>query len=411
MGDPRWGKLHRCRNNPLAQDKGRQDRLRKLSNLDNLSHCTLQNFNINHAGYSEFAMQSLRMALDIAIRYAQEPRGWLMLEGGYGCGKTHLAAGIGHERLAQGDVVVFLTVPDLLDHLRATYSPQSEVGYDEVFERLRNAALLVLDDLGVENASEWAQEKLYQLLNHRYATKKPTVITTNGFLKKLDPRLASRFSDSNLVSRVTINAPDFRSKLHRQGLVTNTRISLYHRMTLDSFDVHSNLTKEGHDNLAKALNLAKDFADKPQNWLFFVGAHGTGKTHLAAAIAQAVKDRMPEEYRVLFFDVPELMSELRATFDSQSEVRFDALLREIREADVLVLDDIPPESPKLAWTHETLFQILEVRYVSQSPTILTSAARVEQLSARLRSRLQDTRLCHIMALVAPPYAMRSNSKR
>ena len=66
-----------------------------------------------------------------------------MLEGPYGCGKTHLAAAIGNQRLAHGDMVLFITTPDLLDHLRSTYGPSSEIGYDEMFDRIRGAHLLI----------------------------------------------------------------------------------------------------------------------------------------------------------------------------------------------------------------------------------------------------------------------------
>ena len=43
------------------------------------------------------------------------------LEGAYGCGKTHLAAAVGNYRLEKGDQVLFITMPDLLDHLRASF--------------------------------------------------------------------------------------------------------------------------------------------------------------------------------------------------------------------------------------------------------------------------------------------------
>jgi DNA replication protein DnaC len=52
---------------------------------------------------------------------------------------------------------LFVVVPDLLDHLRAAYNPDSEVGYDRLFEQVRNAPVLVLDDLGTQSATAWAQ--------------------------------------------------------------------------------------------------------------------------------------------------------------------------------------------------------------------------------------------------------------
>lgn len=70
-------------------------------------------------------------------------------------------------------------VPDLLDHLRATFRPESEASGDEQLEQVRSVALLVLDDLRTESLTPWTREKLYQLVNHRYTERLPTVFTSN----------------------------------------------------------------------------------------------------------------------------------------------------------------------------------------------------------------------------------------
>jgi DNA replication protein DnaC len=101
-------------------------------------------------------------------------------------------------------------VPDLLDYLRATYGPDSEVSFDERFDQVRDAPVLILDDLGTQNATSWAQEKLYQILNHRYNAQLPTVVTTNQDLEDIDPRLRSRRLHVEFVEQVKILAPDFR---------------------------------------------------------------------------------------------------------------------------------------------------------------------------------------------------------
>jgi DNA replication protein DnaC len=114
--------------------------------------------------------------------------------------------------------VVFKEVPELLDHLRATYRPDSPVTYDQLFEAVRSAPLLILDDLGTESATEWAREKLYQILNHRYAAKRPTVITMVNSLEETEPRLASRMLDVSLCTICAILAPGYHSaQLAEQG--------------------------------------------------------------------------------------------------------------------------------------------------------------------------------------------------
>jgi len=122
--------------------------------------------------------------------------------------KTHLAAAIAHEALDRGERVLFAVVPDLLDHLRATFGPQSTVAYDERFELVRSVPLLVLDDLGAESATPWAREKLYQLINHRYNERLSTVMTTNLKPDMIEPRIYSRLCDPACGMKLTIRAPD-----------------------------------------------------------------------------------------------------------------------------------------------------------------------------------------------------------
>lgn len=117
---------------------------------------------------------NVHRAYDTCVYYAQEPEGWLVITGTYGCGKTHLAAAIQCTR-GNGRTRHLYGHPNLLDHLRSAYNPQSELSYDELFEQLRNTPLLILDDLGTQSSTPWAQEKLFQLLNHRYSARLPTV--------------------------------------------------------------------------------------------------------------------------------------------------------------------------------------------------------------------------------------------
>ncbi len=153
--------------------------------------------------------QSLQKAFGATTTYAEEPQGWLVLMGGYGSGKTHLAASIGNYRRAMGEEPIFVVVPDLLDHLRATFSPTSSTSYDRRFEEVRSAPLLILDDLGTQSATPWAREKLYQLLNYRYNAKLPTVITTAQRMDEIDPRIRSRMQDKRLCTIYAITAPPY----------------------------------------------------------------------------------------------------------------------------------------------------------------------------------------------------------
>jgi DNA replication protein DnaC len=70
----------------------------------------------------------------------------------------------------------------------------------------------VLDDLGTENATPWAREKLYQIINHRYNERLPTVITSNQRDDAIDERILSRMLDRDLSTRLTLVGEDFRRR-------------------------------------------------------------------------------------------------------------------------------------------------------------------------------------------------------
>ena len=87
--------------------------------------------------------------------------------------------------------------------------------YDRVFDEVKNAELLVLDDLGREHSSPWAQEKLYQIIVHRHNGRLPTVITsTLDFAEQTGP-ISSRVRDPYVGQLVRIDAPDYRIKERR----------------------------------------------------------------------------------------------------------------------------------------------------------------------------------------------------
>jgi len=399
VGHPDFGRAYPCA--CLADDLARQRlaRVRGSSNIAALGDMRFDTFTARAPGNSATSRRSLEGALEAARVFAEEPAGWLVLHGGYGCGKTHLAAAIVNARLAAGGSALFVVVPDLLDDLRATFAPGSDTTYDQRFEAVRDAPLLVLDDLGTQAPTAWAGEKLFQLLNHRYSRRLPTVITTNHAPEELDERLRSRLGDFEVVRVCEIRALDYRGGLSPNDVAISS-LHHYDAMTFGTWDDRlAELHKDQARNLKTVRDRAREFAQEPSGWLVLLGDHGSGKTHLAAAIANA---RMMAGSPAVLVVVPDLLDHLRATFSPSSRVTYDKRFEEVRGAPLLVLDDLGTESAT-PWAREKLFQVLNFRYTACLPTVITTAHALGDIHARLRARMLDRRMCDVFEIIAPAY--------
>ncbi|MBL8055619.1 MAG: ATP-binding protein, partial [Anaerolineales bacterium] len=191
IAHPNFGKVQVCTCQLPHLEMRRAAQLRADSNIESLAGKTFENFLSDGVSPDPDTRATVRSAFERCRAYAEHPEHWLLLTGTYGCGKTHLAAAIANHALSHGHAALFLNVPDLLDFLRETFAPRAETTYNQRFDEIREAPLLVLDDLGTESPTAWAVEKLYQLLNYRYNAKLPTVVTTNKRVEELEPRVAS----------------------------------------------------------------------------------------------------------------------------------------------------------------------------------------------------------------------------
>ena len=128
---------------------------------------------------------------------ARQPHDFLTLTGRTGVGKSTLLAAMVNTALASHFTAYYTTTADLLDSLRATFKSGAEVGYDGQWERLKNVRVLCLDELDRFNASDWALEKLFQLMSARYdyGRDRLTGLATNAGIATFPPYLRSRMLD------------------------------------------------------------------------------------------------------------------------------------------------------------------------------------------------------------------------
>ncbi len=400
-GHPEFGRAVACACRERERLERRLRAVRSVSAQDTVRHFTFESFLPEGNGLAPEKAANLRRAFETCLRYALSPEGWLLLTGTYGCGKTHLAAAIANARVAQGQAALFLTVPDLLDHLRAAFNPANDaLTFDALFEQLRNAPLLVLDDLGAQSSTPWAQEKLFQLLNHRYNLRLPTVITTNLRLEEIEARVRSRLQDIDLVERVSILAPDFRTGA-AQVQSDLSSLGLHRGQRFASFDPErSDLNGQERLNLKAVYDACCAYAEQPLGWLVLAGVHGCGKTHLAAAIANEQIERARND--VMFVVVPDLLDYLRAAFNPHSTTSYDRRFDEIKRTPILVLDNLGTESAT-PWAREKLFQLLNHRYDANLATVITTTRGKDELEPWLKARVEDVTRCKFLGITAPGY--------
>ncbi len=404
-GKPDFSRVVPCRCTQNELDEERQSRLQRQSNLGPLTRLTFDNLTPEGKSEEAVSREQFRRAYQASKAFAGEPKGWLALAGPSGCGKTHLAAAIANRCIENGHSVFYITTPDLLDHLRSTFNPKSEMPYDEFFERVRNAPLLILDDLGVQSSTPWAKEKLDQLLNHRFSNQLPTVIVSIVPIEELEERIRTRLvaSDFCQIYEISIKPQILPTSGWASGF------ELQKSMTFDNFDSKRvNLPLEQRENMREAFRLALDFAESPEGWLVFMGDNGCGKTHLAAAIVNhCYQNKKP----ALFIVVPDFLDHLRSTFNPESKTSYDRLFESVKSASLLVLDDFGKQATT-PWAQEKLYQVINHRYNARLSTVITTNCSAEEIDSPIISRFADPKISVLFNITAPDYwAGRPSQKR
>ena len=227
-GHPLFGRWVRC---PVCEERVERARRRRVfrkkrRRIARYSHLvgraseqTFESFDLRE---DEPGAASVGKAYRAARAFAQCPEKWLLLHGSRGTGKSHLAAAIANHLASQSaadglpPLVLFLTVPRLLTLLRSGFDRGD---YDELLDLVLGVDVLILDDLGVEKASEWAEERIYAIVDHRYQMMAPTVVVTNLRPEMLEERIQDRLLDDDLSTVVKVVAPTYRQRRRNPGRI------------------------------------------------------------------------------------------------------------------------------------------------------------------------------------------------
>ena len=404
-GHPDFGSIKACSCREEMREGEITKRLLAHSNLGYLHRYSFENLDeVGHGETStdsELFLTAFRKASDFSV----SPSGWLTITGPHGSGKTHLAASIANKCIGIGTPAYFIYVSDLLDHLRTNLSYQEDTESENISYQVRNIPVLVLDGLSNKSSTQWAQEKLIQILNHRANGKLHTVITTSDDISTLDPFIRSRLQDEDLGTIVQTAAavkPSDSSELY--GKVPK----LFSNASFQKFDIRRpRLDPIALTTLKMALEVSENYAKtlevEERNWLTFVSKNnntGVGKTHLAAAIAN---DYISRSGKVCFADVTDLISVLREGSSRFSTVDSFTIMEQVKTTPLLILDGLVKESE---WAQRRLLEIITYRQNHMMPTIVTTRIDLEKEAAEgseIASRIQDSRLGQVFELDVPGY--------
>lgn len=149
-------------------------------------------------------------------------RNGLFIMGSIGVGKTHLVAAIANQLMSQGVPVICMTMIDLLDRIKRTYD-KGAISEGEVLKLYETIPLLIIDDMGKEQPTEWGVSKIYTIINSRYEGYMPTIVTTNyddrALIKRLTPERGDSITAEAIIDRlremcegITMTGPSWRSR-------------------------------------------------------------------------------------------------------------------------------------------------------------------------------------------------------
>ncbi len=174
----------------------------KLSSVAPFNECSIDNFNLDYYSDKGDGTISPRLRMEKNLAYIKKyinnfPTGEnLLLVGATGLGKTHISIAIANEVIDKGYGVFYSSAEYLITKLQKEKfgKTNDDTSYNDA---AIECDLLILDDLGTEFNTQFSKSIIYDIVNTRILTKKPTIINTNLSMHEIKEmytsRIASRF--------------------------------------------------------------------------------------------------------------------------------------------------------------------------------------------------------------------------
>lgn len=119
----------------------------------------------------------------------------MLLYGNPGVGKTYAVSCITNYLINEQVSVICVSINGLLRQFRSTYNSDNRECENDILRDIKSVDLLIIDDLGTEQLTEWSNSMLYEILDTRYRANKPLIITTNFGSEEFRKRYHKRLND------------------------------------------------------------------------------------------------------------------------------------------------------------------------------------------------------------------------